>query len=140
MAQPVIAGLDVFRFRWSSMPQWTLYPGLCLFLLGVVVIGRTLRENPWAESSVRIQTDRGQRVVNSGPYRLVRHPMYVGMILLNPGVALMLGSMALLIVSGILALILIVRTALEDRTLQRELPGYAKYAAVTRWRLLPGIW
>lgn len=140
VAQPVIAGLDVLRFRWSSMPVWTLYSGFCVFSLGVVVIGWALTENPWAESSVRIQTERGQRVVSTRPYRLVRHPIYVGMFLMNPGIACMLGSMALLILAGAIALILIVRTALEDRTLQRELPGYAEYAVVTRWRLLPGIW
>lgn len=140
IVQPVIGGLDVMRFRWSSMPPWTLFLGLVLFLLGVTVIGWTLAVNPWAEPSVRIQSDRGQRVVQAGPYRFVRHPMYVGMIIMDPGLACMLGSFWLMAVAGVIILILILRTALEDATLQRELAGYAEYAQGTRWRLVPGVW
>lgn len=138
--QPAIAALDAFRFRWSPMPFWTLYPGLAIFFICVVLIGWAMAVNPWAEASVRIQSDRGHQVVHSGPYRFVRHPMYVGMILMYLAVALMLGSNWALALAGFMAVILIVRTALEDRTLQRELPGYREFTGVTRWRLLPGIW
>lgn len=138
--QPVIGGLDVVRFRWSSMPPWTLYLGVALFFLGVGAIGWTMSVNPWAESSVRIQLDRGQQVVRRGPYRFVRHPMYVGVILMSPGVACMLGSAWVVFLSGLLALIIVIRTGLEDATLKRELAGYADYARITRWRLLPGLW
>jgi protein-S-isoprenylcysteine O-methyltransferase Ste14 len=138
--QPAIAALDAVRFRWSPMPFWTLYPGLAIFLFCVVLIGWAMAVNPWAEASVRIQSDRGHQVVHSGPYRFVRHPMYVGLILMYLSVALILGSNWALALAGIMAVILIVRTALEDRILQRELPGYREFTAVTRWRLLPGIW
>lgn len=138
--QPAIAALDAVRFRWSPMPFWTLYPGLAIFFFGVVLIGWAMAVNPWAEASVRIQSDRGHQVVRSGPYRFVRHPMYVGMILMYLSVASILGSNWALSIAGIMAIILIVRTALEDRTLQRELPGYSEFADVTRWRLVPGLW
>ena len=137
---PAIAALDAIRYRWLPMPFWTLYPGLAIFFFCVVLIGWVMAVNPWAEASVRIQSDRGHQVVHSGPYRFVRHPMYVGMILMYLAVALMLGSNWALALAGFMAVILIVRTALEDRTLQRELPGYREFTGVTRWRLLPGIW
>ncbi len=140
IAQPAVAGLDVVRFHWSSMPFWTLYPALALFFCSVALIAWPLVVNPWAESSVRIQSDRGQQVVRSGPYRFVRHPMYVGMILMCISVALTLGSLWALVLAAVMAALLILRTALEDRTLQRELPGYQDFAAVTRWRLIPFVW
>ena len=96
--------------------------------------------NPYAESSVRIQTDRGQTVVTSGPYRFVRHPMYVGIILMSLANPLVWGSAWALAMSGVLILLFLWRTAKEDQTLRRELPGYDEYAAQTRYRLLPGVW
>ncbi|MFZ0633581.1 MAG: isoprenylcysteine carboxylmethyltransferase family protein [Acidobacteriaceae bacterium] len=140
IGQPVAGGLDVMRFRWSSMPLSTLYLGLGLFFLSVSVIGWTMAVNPWAESSVRIQSDRGQQVVRAGPYRYVRHPMYFGMILMTPGVACMLGSVWVLFLAAVIALITMIRTALEDSALQRELAGYREYTKLTRWRLVPGLW
>jgi protein-S-isoprenylcysteine O-methyltransferase Ste14 len=141
IAQPAVAGLDSVRFRWSSMPFWTLYAGLALFFAGIFLMASTMAVNPWAEATVRIQTDRGQQVVRTGPYRFVRHPMYVGMILMYFSIALMLGSMWALAIGALMAALLVIRTAFEDRTLRRELPGYEEFATtVTRWRLLPGIW
>lgn len=138
--QPVVAGLDVVRFHWSSMPLSTLPLGLALFIPGMSLIGWAMAVNPWAEGTVRIQSDRGQQVVRTGAYRFVRHPMYLGMVLMNPGFACMFGSAWLLVLSGLMAVILVVRTALEDATLQRELHGYSEYARGTRWRLVPGVW
>ena len=140
IAQPIVAGLDVVRFRRPSMPFWTLYPGIAVFLVGASLLTSVLAVNPWAESTVRIQTDRGHQVVRAGPYRFVRHPMYIGMILTYIAVALILGSLWALAVAGVMTALLIVRTAFEDRTLRRELPGYENYTTSTRWRLLPGLW
>ncbi len=140
IGQPAIAGLDVMRFHWSTMPFWTVYLGLALFASAMLFVTSVLAVNPWAESTVRIQTDRGQQVVRSGPYRLVRHPMYLGTIVMYPSVALMLGSMWALADAAAIAVLFIIRTALEDRTLRRELPGYEDYTLFTRWRLFPGIW
>lgn len=137
---PVIAGLDVMRFRWSALPLWTTYPGIALFAVSVVLITWTLAMNPHAESSVRIQNDRGHSVISTGPYRLVRHPMYVGLILLHASMSLILGSAGALGVAATIAMLLFWRTAREDRTLRQELPGYEGYTSITRYRLMPGIW
>jgi protein-S-isoprenylcysteine O-methyltransferase Ste14 len=141
ITQPAIAALDAVRYRWSSMPFSTVYTGLALFAAAIFFIASTMAANPWAEATVRIQTDRGQQVVRTGPYRFVRHPMYVGMILMGFSIALMLGSMWALAMGAVMTALMVIRTALEDRALRRELPGYEDYATtVTRWRLLPGIW
>jgi len=138
--QPAIGGLDAVRFRWSAMPFWTLHLGLAIFVMAIFLLTWVMAVNPWAESTVRIQTDRGQQVVRTGPYRIVRHPMYVAMSFMYPSVGLILGSWWALAVSGLMDALMVVRTALEDRTLRRELAGYENYTAHTRWRLIPGIW
>jgi protein-S-isoprenylcysteine O-methyltransferase Ste14 len=138
--QPAVAGLDAVRYHWSSMPFAFVYVGIILFTLAMVLIASVLAVNPYAESSVRIQTDRGQTVITSGPYRLVRHPMYAGSFLMNLGMPLIWGSVWALVLTGVIALLFIWRTAREDQTLRRELPGYEEYAARTRYRLLPGLW
>jgi protein-S-isoprenylcysteine O-methyltransferase Ste14 len=137
---PVIAGLDVMRFRWSALPFWTTYPGIAFLAAAVLLITWTLAKNPHAESSVRIQNDRGQAVITTGPYRFVRHPMYVGLTLLHVSMSLILGSAGVFCVAAAIALLLFWRTALEDRTLRQELPGYEDYTSITRYRLMPGIW
>jgi protein-S-isoprenylcysteine O-methyltransferase Ste14 len=138
--QPAVAGLDAVRFGWFSMPFATLYVGLVLFVAAMALITVAMMVNRHAETTVRIQTDRDHKVVTAGPYRVVRHPMYVGAILMYPATALMFGSLWALVVSGLIAVLFICRTALEDRTLRQELPGYADYARVTRYRLIPGLW
>jgi len=139
-AQPAVAGLDAARFRWSSMPFATVYPGLALFEFAMAMITWAMMVNPHAESTVRIQTDRDHKPVTTGPYRIVRHPMYVGAILMYPATALIFGSLWALAVSGVIAILFVCRTALEDRTLRRELPGYEDFAYQTRYRLIPGVW
>ena len=136
---PFVAGLDT-RFNRIPIPFWTVYPGIGVFVVSVILITWVLAKNPHAESSVRIQEDRGHTVIRSGPYRLVRHPMYVGLILLNASMALILGSKWTLAVAVLIAILVLWRTAMEDQTLRRELPGYEDYIAVTRYRLMPGIW
>jgi len=140
LVQPAVAGLDVVRFGWSEMPESTIYAGIPLLLVGMALIGWTMLVNRHAETTVRIQHDRGHTVVDRGPYRFVRHPMYVGANLMHVGTALVLGSWWALAVAGVILLLFIWRTAMEDRTLRRELPGYEDYAARTRFRLLPGVW
>jgi protein-S-isoprenylcysteine O-methyltransferase Ste14 len=140
MLQPTLAGLDAGRYHWSAMPFALVYPGVLLFVLSVVIIGWGMVVNPYAEASVRIQTDRGQTVITSGAYRFVRHPMYVGMILMYTGTPLVWGSVWALALSAVTACLVIWRTSREDQTLRRELPGYEEYAARTRYRLLPGLW
>ncbi len=140
MIQPVVAGLDAVRFRWSAIPFSMVYLGLILFAAATFLVGWTLMVNPHAESTVRIQSDRDHKVVTSGPYRMVRHPMYVGSILIYPATALILGSMWALAIAGVIDVLFVFRTALEDRTLQRELRGYKEFTQTTRFRLVPGLW
>ena len=96
--------------------------------------------NTFLARYVRIQDDRGQQAVTRGPYRFVRHPMYAGVIVFMLSTALVLGSLWALLPAALICVTFILRTALEDRTLQAELPGYAEYAQRTRYRLLPKIW
>jgi len=138
--QPVVAGLDAVRFHWSSMPFVVVYVGSILFAMAMVLIAWVMAVNPYAETSVRIQTDRGQTVISSGPYRIVRHPMYVGAILMYLGTPLVWGSVWALVLGGLIVALLIWRTGREDLTLRQELSGYEAYAARTRYRLLPGLW
>jgi len=137
---PVIAGLDAVRFRWSSLRFVFVYVGSVLFVLAIIVVTWTMSNNPFAERTVRIQTERGHRVITTGPYRVVRHPLYAASIVMWAAVSLILGSLWALAVTGLVAILLIVRTATEDRTLRLELHGYEQYAMRTRYRLLPGIW
>jgi protein-S-isoprenylcysteine O-methyltransferase Ste14 len=138
--QPAVAGLDAVRFGWSSIPFWVVYPSLAVLALGSALVAWTLAVNPHAESTVRIQTDRGHTVISTGPYRIVRHPMYVGIILGYVAGPLVLGSIWALAMSGLLIALFVARTALEDQTLHGELPGYKEYAARTRYRLVPRLW
>ena len=140
LSVPVVAGLDAVRFGWSSMPFEALYAGVALVVLGSIPIALAMAANPYLEQTVRIQEDRAHKVVETGPYGIVRHPMYVGMILLHLSAPLALGSVWAFAPAGAQVFLLVVRTAFEDRTLQRELPGYEGYAQRTRFRLLPGVW
>jgi protein-S-isoprenylcysteine O-methyltransferase Ste14 len=137
--EPLAAGLD-FRWNGTSTPFWLVYPGIASFLGAAMTITWVLIKNPHAESSVRIQSDRGHCVIASGPYRFVRHPMYAGLIQLHQSVALMLGSPWTVGIAALITILLWLRTALEDRTLRQELPGYQEYTMVTRYRLMPGVW
>ncbi len=137
---PAIGGLDGGRFAWAPLPYWTVYAGAALFLLGSVVTTWTLLENRFAERIHRVQDERGHHVVTTGPYRLVRHPMYFGTLLGFPCTALMLGSGWALVPMAALMALFVWRTAKEDAALKTDLPGYLDYAARTRYRLLPGVW
>ena len=136
----VVAGLDAVRFGWAPLgPVWAL-PGALLMALGMVPAAGAMAVNRHLEPTVRIQQERGHQVVTTGPYRYVRHPMYLGSLLQMAGMPMVLGSAWAAVCALATAISVIVRTALEDRMLQRDLPGYAEYARRTRYRLLPGIW
>ena len=135
----VVAGFDA-RYGWSAVPLWLIAVGYALFALGFAMSTWVYSVNKFAEPSVRIQTDRGQKVVDTGPYAIVRHPLYTSAGVLVAGMPLALGSFWALIPVGFGAVILIVRTVLEDRMLQNELEGYKDYAGRVRYRLLPGVW
>lgn len=136
-----VAGLDRGRLHWSdSVPVWLRGVGLLLFALGWVPVIWAMRVNRFFSSAVRIQFDRGQRVISDGPYRFVRHPGYTAalVVILANGVAL--GSWLAAAIGWLGVPILLWRTVKEDRLLRAELPGYAEYAARVKWRLLPGVW
>lgn len=135
-----VAALDAGRFGWSSVPTWLVAAGYAAMLAGIAATCWAQAVNPFFEPGVRIQSERHQRVIDSGPYRFVRHPGYVAALLLFFGMALALGSYWALLPAALAAALLVLRTAWEDRLLQAELPGYADYARRVRWRLLPGLW
>ncbi len=136
----IVAGLD-HRSGWSPvLPLWLNILGLMLVALGYALAVWALVENGFFSSVVRIQANRGHVVCDSGPYRIVRHPGYAGTILPLAGIALALGSLWTFLPAALALSIAVIRTALEDRTLQEELPGYREYARRVRYRLLPGIY
>jgi protein-S-isoprenylcysteine O-methyltransferase Ste14 len=136
----VVMGLDAVRYGWSHVPLWLQVPGALAILVSMYVIFLTVRANTFAAPVVKIQRERGHRVVNDGPYAVVRHPMYGGALLLIVGTPLLLGSWWGLAMVPILILLIGARAVLEERTLARELDGYAAYAARVRYRLVPRVW
>ncbi|MBU7009847.1 MAG: isoprenylcysteine carboxylmethyltransferase family protein [Theionarchaea archaeon] len=136
---PAVAGLD-FRFGWSGMPFSSIGVGIPLATLGYLLIMWAMAVNTYFETGVRIQKDRGHQVCTKGPYQYVRHPGYVGMVLMYAGTPLILGSWWAFLPAGVVVPLLVIRTALEDRMLHNELTGYADYAQRVKYRLLPGVW
>jgi protein-S-isoprenylcysteine O-methyltransferase Ste14 len=138
----IVAGLDLGRFHWSDgVPPWIQAIGLITLAAGYALCFWAMAVNRFFSSVVRIQSDRGQHVVASGPYAYVRHPGYLSgiVIILASGPALGSWLAAVLVIASSLPFLLY-RAVSEDRTLQAELPGYSDYARYVRWRLLPGIW
>jgi protein-S-isoprenylcysteine O-methyltransferase Ste14 len=133
------AGFDAGH-GWSSVPPWLVIAGYLLFTLGFGLSNWVYAVNRFAEPSVRIQSDRGHQVVDTGPYAIVRHPLYVASFILLASMPLAMGSYWALVPVVIGVLVLIVRTVFEDRMLQNELDGYRDYASQVRYRLIPGIW
>lgn len=138
----VLAGLDRGRFHWSdTVPPGLQVLGLITFAAGFAVCFWAMRENRFFSSVVRIQSDRGQFVVTTGPYAIIRHPGYLAGILIIAASGVALGSwLAAAFLVAMSLPFLLYRAITEDRFLQAELPGYRDYAARVRWRLCPGIW
>jgi protein-S-isoprenylcysteine O-methyltransferase Ste14 len=137
----VLAGLDAGRYGWSgALPPWLYGLSIGLYAAGQAVFIWAKVVNRFFSSVVRIQTERGHVVCEQGPYRFVRHPGYVGGILYGLTTPLVLGSYWAVIPQAVAVLTLLVRTELEDRLLQRDLPGYRGYAGKVRFKLIPGIW
>lgn len=137
---PMVAGLDAL-FSWPptfSVPLKIL--ALIILLAGYALGSCALIENRFFSVMVRLQTERGHRVVSSGPYRWLRHPGYSGTLWSNLAVPLFLDAAWAFLPAAFLAIVLVIRTSLEDRTLQDELTGYRDYARRVRYRLLPGVW
>lgn len=136
----IVAGLD-HRYHLSPVfPGWLNILGLGLCVLGYWFAGWALVENRFFSSAVRIQTDRGHVVCDSGPYLFLRHPGYAGNLPPLVGIVLALGSLWAIVPALVALILIVIRTALEDRTLQEELPGYRDYTRRVRYRLIPWIY
>ena len=134
------AALDAGRFGWSAVPMIVRAIGTAAVVAAIGVVYWCAAANHFLSARSRIQRDRGHTVVQHGPYRFVRHPLYASRIVLIAGVALTLGSWIALVPAVLNALLLVVRTSLEDRMLTTELPGYREYAKHVPERLVPGLW
>jgi protein-S-isoprenylcysteine O-methyltransferase Ste14 len=131
---------DAARWRWSMMPPSVQWAGCGLLLAAFLFIYWTMRANSFAAPVVKIQKDRGQAVITTGPYAIVRHPMYLGALFYMAGTSLVLGSWWGLVTVPILTLLLGVRIGIEEKALRSGLEGYDDYARRVRWRLIPLVW
>jgi protein-S-isoprenylcysteine O-methyltransferase Ste14 len=131
---------DAARWRWSMMPPSVQWAGCGLLLAAFLFMYWTMRTNTFAAPVVKIQKDRGQTVITTGPYAIIRHPMYFGALFYFAGTSLVLGSWWGLATVPIFALLLGIRIGIEEKTLRSGLEGYNDYARRVRWRLIPLIW
>jgi len=138
----IIAGLDI-RFGWTpadTIPVWGQVIAAALITFGVQISNHAMIVNQYFSGTVRIQEDRNHQVTTDGPYSFVRHPGYLGGVVADLATPFLLTSLWALIPAVVLVAMIIIRTGLEDRTLQDELPGYSTYAEAVRFRLIPGVW
>jgi len=133
----VLPGLDR-RFQWSQMPLALVVFGVGAVILGYAFYMQVIQTNQFASRVVEVMQE--QKVITSGPYALVRHPMYLSMVIFFLGTALALGSWWALIPAALMVPVLAVRLLEEEKILRRDLPGYAEYTQEVRWRLFPGVW
>jgi protein-S-isoprenylcysteine O-methyltransferase Ste14 len=136
----IVMPLDAVRFGWSEVPDWLQLVGALGVVLSFYVMFLTFRENAYLALVAKVQEERGQSVVSTGPYRYVRHPMYASMFLFFPGSALLLGSWWGLLLCVVLLGLLVWRIPLEERMLENGLAGYDEYARKVRYRLIPRVW
>lgn len=135
-----VAALDAGRFHWTDVPVSAVLLGYAAILASIAATAWAQAVNPFFEPGVRIQSERHHRVIDTGPYRFVRHPGYVAAIVMFFGMALALGSFVALLPAALASTLLVLRTSWEDRLLRAELPGYDDFARRVRWRLMPGLW
>jgi protein-S-isoprenylcysteine O-methyltransferase Ste14 len=137
----IIGILDSGRFFWTETPSMYIYIiGYLIYSISVVFLIWPMYVNKFFSSMVRIQKDRNQTVCQEGPYKIVRHPGYSAVIIMSPSIALTFGSFVALIPGFISIILIIIRTYLEDITLQKELKGYKEYTKKVKYRLIPGVW
>jgi len=137
---PAVAGYDLRRSYQSNLDIPFVLVGLMSLIISTALISWAMIVNPHFEPTVRIQKDRDHRVITTGPYKIVRHPGYLAGILLALSIPLIIGSVLAFIPVGIYVILTMVRTSLEDKTLNEELGGYSEYAKRVRRRIFPGIW
>jgi protein-S-isoprenylcysteine O-methyltransferase Ste14 len=140
LATVPVAALDAGRFHWSALPWWACLVGYALLVAGMALMAWAQAVNKFFEPTVRIQQDRGQTVIDAGPYAFVRHPGYLSWFPMSAGIALSLGSLWALAPAALSCVVLVLRAQWEDQTLQAELPGYEEYTQRVRYRLIPGVW
>jgi protein-S-isoprenylcysteine O-methyltransferase Ste14 len=141
VAMLIVAGLDSGHFNWSPEFHWSIYvTGIVLTITGQILFLVAKNQNKFFSSVVRIQTDRGHTVCETGLYKFVRHPGYFGMVISNVGFPFLLGSYWCTIPVVFSIALLLIRTSLEDKTLINELKGYYEYSLNTRSKIIPGIW
>lgn len=137
----IVAGLDVGRFGWTGgFPAWLKWCAFPFVLVVYIVPYWAVLSNPFASGVVRIQEEREHKVNVSGPYQFVRHPMYLGTVIYSFAFPLFLESYWALVPGMIVMVLFVIRTALEDKYLQKNLAGYTEYARQVPFRLFPGIW
>lgn len=140
LARYILAGLDQ-RYGWTDgFPPAAQVLALAVCVLSTALFAWAMYSNAFFSQVVRIQSERGHAVATGGPYRFVRHPAYIATILFDLALSTLLASWWAILLAGVCAILFILRTALEDRTLQAELAGYAEYSRSVRYRLIPGIW
>src|SRR5688572_21803713 len=136
----ILMALDAVRFGYSEVPDWLQILGAIGVLISFYIMFLTFRENAYLAMVVKLQEERGQRVVSSGPYRYVRHPMYASMFVFFPATALLLGSWWGLLLCAVLLGLLVWRIPLEERMLENGLAGYDEYEGRVKYRLIPHVW
>ena len=132
-----LPGLD-FRFGWSEVPTWGVVLGVLVMIFGYALFIEVMRENSYASRIIEIQA--GQKLIDTGLYGIVRHPMYAASLLIYLASPFVLGSYYTLLPILLLPVILVIRIRNEEKLLLTELPGYAAYREKVRYRLIPGIW
>ena len=136
----ILPGFDAVRFRWSNVPPLINVVGFIGMIIAAILFILVMRENRYLSRVVEIQEERGHKVITTGPYRIVRHPMYVAVIILYISHCIALGSLFSLIPCAIIIVLIVFRTIHEDKMLHEQLNGYKEYAQKTRYKLIPGIW
>jgi len=137
----VTAGLDSGRYHWSPDFNRSLcVVGILMTMAGQLLFLIAQKQNKFFSSTVRIQTDREHTVCDTGLYKVVRHPAYLGMIIQSLGFPLLFGSLWSIIPISLSIILIVTRTYLEDKTLINELKGYPEYTTKTRYRIIPGVW